>query len=445
MVKIPVSGPTYRDLLSDPDLMSEIRRILTAATGPEVKGRYHHWDKLRHLDPPAGFTTHEWWLALKFARAQLARPIALLDRAGAPFTFSLTDTVLQAIHRIDRDASGKIEISEQVTSPETRDRYIISSLMQEAITSSQLEGAVTTIERAKDMIRTGRTPTDQSEQMVLNNYLAMRTVRQFTHERLTPERVLELQKIVTADTLDDPDAAGRLRRREDDVVVSDFDGEILHRPPDAAELEDRLDRMCAFANGEDGDAFVHPVVRAVILHFWVGYDHPFVDGNGRTARALFYWSMLSQGYWLCEYISISTLLRSQPARYARSYLHTETDENDLTYFLLYQLGIIQRAIEAVHVHLDSKVEEARRVEALLRQAVVLNHRQLALLSHSLRRPNSRYSIRSHRNSHNVVYQTARTDLLDLANRGLLTKRKVGRTLYFFPMADLADRLKRLEA
>ena len=445
MVKIPVSGPTLRDLLHDRDLVSELRRILTSGAGPEVNGRYYHWDKLRHLDPPAGLTTREWWLALKFARASLAKPIALLDKTGAPFTFSMTDTVFQAIHRIDRDASGKIEISEQVTSPETRDRYIISSLMQEAIASSQLEGAVTTIERAKDMIRTGRKPSDQSEQMVLNNYLAMRSVRQFTHERLTPERILELQKIVTADTLDDPDAAGRLRRREDDVVVSDFDGEILHRPPDASELEERLDRMCAFANGEDGDAFVHPVVRAVLLHFWVGYDHPFVDGNGRTARALFYWSMLSQGYWLCEYISISTLLRSQPAKYARSYLHTETDENDLTYFLLHQLGIIRRAIDELHVHLDGKMEEVRRVEALLRQAVVLNHRQLALLSHSLKHPNSRYSIRSHRSSHNVVYQTARTDLLDLTDRGLLMRRRVGQTFYFYPKRDLAERLKRLEA
>ena len=444
-MKIPTSGPTLRELLSDQDLMSGIARILTAGTGPEVKGRYYHWDKLRHLDPPAGLTTREWWLALKFARAQLAKPITLLDKTGAPFTFSMTDTVLQAIHKIDRDASGKIEISEQVTSPETRDRYIINSLIQEAITSSQLEGAVTTIERAKDMIRTGRKPTDQSEQMILNNYRAMRGVRQFAHDRLTPERILELQKIVTVDTLDDPDAAGRLRRREDDVVVSDFDGKILHRPPDANELEARLDRMCAFANGEDGDAFVHPVIRAIILHFWVGYDHPFVDGNGRTARALFYWSMLSQGYWLCEYISISTLLRSQPAKYARAYLYTETDQNDLTYFVLYQLGIIRRAIEEVHVHLDRKMEEIRRVEALLRQAVVLNHRQLALLSHSLKHPNSRYSIRSHRSSHNVVYQTARTDLLDLAARGLLTRRNVGRTFYFFPQPDLADRLKRLEA
>ncbi|WP_419167723.1 Fic family protein [Candidatus Palauibacter sp.] len=444
-MKIPTSGPTLRELLSDQDLMSEAARILTAATGPEVKGRYRHWDKLRHLDPPARLTTRAWWLALKFARAQLAKPITLLDKTGTPFTFSMTDTVLQAIQKIDRDASGKIEISEQVTSPETRDRYIINSLIQEAIASSQLEGAVTTIERAKDMIRTGRKPTDQSEQMILNNYRAMRRVRQFARDRLTPERILELQRVVTAGTLDDPDAAGRLRRREDDVVVSDFDGKILHRPPDANELEARLDRMCAFANGEDGDAFVHPVIRAIILHFWVGYDHPFVDGNGRTARALFYWSMLSQGYWLCEYISISTLLRSQPAKYARAYLYTETDQNDLTYFVLYQLGIIRRAIEEVHVHLDRKMEEIRRVEALLRQAVVLNHRQLALLSHSLKHPNSRYSIRSHRSSHNVVYQTARTDLLDLAARGLLTRRKLGRTFYFYPQPDLADRLKRLEA
>ncbi len=444
-MKIPTSGPTLGELLSDKDLMPEAARILTTGTGPEVKGRYYHWDKLRHLDPPAGLTTREWWMALKFARAQLAKPITLLDTTHTPFTFSMTDTVLQAIHRIDRDASGKMEISEEVTSPETRDRYIINSLMQEAITSSQLEGAVTTIERAKDMIRTGRKPSDQSEQMVLNNYRAMRSVRQFTREPLTPERVLELQRIVTADTLDDPGAAGRLRRQEDDIVVSDFDGKILHRPPDANELGERLDRMCAFANGEDRDAFVHPVIRAIILHFWVGYDHPFVDGNGRTARALFYWSMLSRGYWLCEYISISALLRSQPAKYARAYLYAETDESDVTYFVLHQLGIIRRAIDELHAHLERKMEEVRRVEALLRQAVVLNHRQLALLSHSLKHPNSRYSIRSHQSSHNVVYQTARADLLDLADRGLLIRRKVGRTFYFHPKPDLADRLKRLEA
>lgn len=58
--------------------------------------------------------------------------------------------------------------------------------------------------------------------------------------------------------------------------------------------------MCAFPNGHLPDTFIHPAIRAIILHFWLGYDHPFVDGNGRTARALFYWAMLRQNYSLFE-------------------------------------------------------------------------------------------------------------------------------------------------
>lgn len=59
------------------------------------------------------------------------------------------------------------------------------------------------------------------------------------------------------------------------------------------------------------------------MHFMLSYDHPFVDGNGRTARILFYWSMLSQDYWLAEFLPISRLLKMAPSQYARSFIYTE--------------------------------------------------------------------------------------------------------------------------
>ena len=63
---------------------------------------------------------------------------------------------------------------------------------------------------------------------------------------------------------------------------------------------------------EIAGGFIHPMIRSIILHFWLAYDHPFVDGNGRTARALFYWSMLRHGYWLFEFISISQIILKGP-------------------------------------------------------------------------------------------------------------------------------------
>lgn len=449
-MRVPVTPPSVASLLARSEDTGRMHRVLEAgALRPTVDGKYLHWDKVLHLDPPEGLSREDWWVAIKMARLPLHRTVPLLDRKGEPFRFALADPVLELGSGIDRDASGRIEVSEQVTSPELRDRYLVTSLIEEAASSSILEGAATTVQRAKEMIRSGREPRDRGERMVLNNYIAMRRIQELVERELTVDLVLDLHRTVTEDTLGDPGAGGRLRRpgdREDAIVVTDrSDGTTLHVPPDAAELPDRVRRMCDFANSESGDPYVPPVVRAIILHFWLAYDHPFVDGNGRTARALFYWSMLRQGYWLISFVSISRLLTRAPARYARSFLYTETDDNDLTYFILYQLEVLRRAIDELHEFLARKTREIRAVERVLKPSVGLNHRQLALLGHALRHPDARYTIGSHQRSHDVVYQTARTDLHDLSDRALLDRRKIGRRYVYSPPSDLVERLQRLEA
>lgn len=436
----PLSPPPLSELWDEiADKLPDLLRIR-----PDPGGRYLHWDDLRHRQPPPGLTPRQWWLGVKLARTQAARTVPLFsDTAGEPFTYVPTDKISRHLHELDQKTSGRIRMSEEVTNPNTRDRYIINSLIEEAVTSSQLEGASTTTDVAKDMIRSGRRPGDRSEQMILNNYQAMKLVREFDRN-LTPEMVFQLHRVVTDNTLDSPSRAGCFREDGDQIVVGDEFGETLHLPPPADELPDRLSALCSFANGgETADVFIHPVIRAIILHFWIGFDHPFVDGNGRTARALFYWSMLNQGYWLTEFLSISRILRNAPAQYGRSFLLTETDGNDLTYFIDYHLHVIARAVDELEKYLDRKAAQIREVEALLKESADLNYRQLALLSHGLRHPGHNYTIDSHRESHRVVYQTARTDLLDLAERDLLPKRKVGRSYVFSAPHDLGDRLRAL--
>lgn len=189
---------------------------------------------------------------------------------------------------------------------------------------------------------------------------------------------------------------------------------------------------------------MHPVVRAILLHLWLAYDHPFEDGNGRTARALFYREMLANGYWLFEYVSISRLLLRAPAEYGRSFLYTETDNFDATYFLLYHLRILRRAIEELQDYLVRKMTELRETSSLLRRTD-LNHRQIALLSNALRHDEASYSVHSHAESHRVTRQSARTDLLELEERGLLQRVIVGRRFIFYPSRDLRRRLGTLPA
>jgi len=437
-VKVPVSPPDAESLSTFDDPKKILRLI---EISPLVRGKYEHWDKVRHLTPPEGLTPEEWWLGIRLARSRLLKPTSLLDKSGAHWVFGTPDPVLKRLHEIDQMASGRIEMSEQVTNPSTRDRYIVSSLIEESITSSQLEGASTTVEVAKNMLRTGRRPTDRSEQMILNNFVAMQFVRENVSRPLTVDFVCELHRMLTEDTLDEPEKVGCYRERDDQIQVEDEIGTVLHVPPDVAELPNRLERLCEFANERDSDEFLHPVARAVFLHFQLAYDHPFFDGNGRTARALFYWSMLSQGYWLAEYLSISSILKNAPSQYARSFLFTETDANDLTYFLDYQLGVIRRAIDDLQVFLTRKIDEVAQVENLLKRSTEFNHRQLAVLGHALLHPGARYTIKSHQRSHTVVYETARTDLLDLAELGLLLQRMRGNSYEFTAPSDLHRRLE----
>jgi Fic family protein len=444
-MRMPKRPPDIRNLIGeiqqDPTLFTQMVKA-TYLQPSSVK--YPHWDQLVHLTPPEGLTHRQWWLTLKMQRASLRREIPLTGLEGQPFMYVLADPIPEALHKGDMSAGGHIEMPDQITNPDTRDRYYVASLIEEAITSSQLEGASTTRQAAKEMIRSGRKPGDRGEQMILNNYLAMKRMGQLRDRPLDTELVLDLHRQVSDGTLDDQEAVGRFRRSDERIVVADsLEGSVHHSPPPADELAHRVEAMCRFANGETPGEFIHPVLRSIVLHFWLAYDHPFVDGNGRTARALFYWSMLRHGYWLCEYISISHILRKAPVQYSRSFLYTETDDNDLTYFILYQLQVFDRAVEALHQYLKRQAGEVQRGEAGLKNLSGLNHRQRALIGHALRHPHQRYTIHEHQTSHNVVYQTARTDLLDLQNRSLLAAEKIRRRWYFTPVSDLEERLGRL--
>ena len=447
-MKIPAKPPNILTLISDRKLSSErLLELLTTCGATDAKGRYLHWDKVRYLKS-GGLTAEEVWVGTKLARRALFRELPLRDGRQEPFRFALVDPVLRMLYEIEQQAKGVKGFAYQpISVARTREGYLVHALMEEAISSSQLEGASTTRKVAQEMLRQGRQPRDRSEQMILNNYHAMQFVQQNKQEVLTPAMIFELHRLVTEKTLDDPHVAGRLRSQEERVqVISKRSQEVLHTPPNADELPERLRLLCQFANHSETEIFIHPIIRAILLHFMLAYDHPFVDGNGRTARALFYWSMAKQGYWLTEFLSISRVIKNAPIQYGRAFLYTETDENDTTYFIIHQLEVLKKAITHLYDYLEQNAQELEAAEQLLDRTAFagqLNHRQLALLKHALKTANAVYTIKEHQRSHGVSYQTARTDLLQMADEmGLLRKRKSGRSFVFVSPSDLRERVGR---
>lgn len=441
-MKLPMTPPPWAELFSRH--LAGLEPVLSQHIGAEWRGQYVHWDQLRHLAPPAELDVEQWWFGIKLARLSLRRELPLRDKAGQPFAFVPSDSLQRRLYMVARDAAGALRGQDSVPSEAMRERYLVRSLMEEAMTSSQLEGAATTTPVAKEMLRSGRSPRDYGERMIYNNFAAMRELKAWRERPLTPAAIFEMHRLLTDGTLE-TGKAGRLRRKDEDIVIEDEAGRVLHVPPLAGELPERLQTLCDFANApDDGEHFIHPVVRAILLHFQIGYDHPFVDGNGRTARTLFYWSMLRAGFWMTEYLSISSILRKAPAQYMRSYLHSETDDGDTTYFVSHQLDVLLEAIKGVHGYIERKQREQAAAASLLKPGSALarrlNHRQRALLLNALKHPGKAFTIEQHRRTHDVAYQTARTDLLGMVEARLMQQQREGKAFVFVARSGLDKRL-----
>jgi Fic family protein len=440
-MKIPLSPPDFKKLLKNmPDLALNEKLIKPTTEN----GEYIHWDKLRHLPTPEGTSSEQWWACIKLARRIISKELTFEDKNHKKFVYVLTDTVINQLHKIDRKAG----FYTKKINKEVRDDYLVRSLIEEAINSSQLEGASTTRKIAKEMLRSSRKPRDVSEQMIFNNFKAMQFIREMKENKLTLKIICELHRILISGTMENTQDLGHIRQ-SNDIHVWDNTEQILHTPPNYEELESRLEKLCNFANTNDEQGgFIHPVIKAIILHFMLAYDHPFADGNGRTARALFYWSLAHEGYTLMEFISISQVIKLAPTKYAKAYLYTETDGNDLTYYFLHQLEVILEGIRCIEEYIDRTNEDIKEIEQLLYENKILknkmNHRQITVIKHAMKHPNTQYKIEVHRQSHNITYDTARTDLLKLDELGLLIKTKTGKSFTFIAPPNLKEIMNDIE-
>ena len=431
--------------------MDDDRRlpVIAVLAGGLDDPEYRPWEYYFRAEPvPEGLSREAWWYAVRTARASTSRPTPFVMKDGTRLTFNLPDRFLRLNEEITAQARGQVELPGEVATQGLRDRYLINSLYEEAITSSQMEGASTTRRDAKKMLREKKDPRDRSERMILNNFLALEYVRDHLGEELTPEFICGVHRIVTDGTLDEAEDAGRLQRQGEErirIYGSEGDDQLLHVPP-AEELPERLKRLCDFANGvgEYASQYVPPLVRALIVHFMMGYDHYFVDGNGRTARVIAQWVMLREGFFLMDFVPVSRLLRTAPAKYARSFLEVEQDEGDLTYFLIWHAEIILRGIRELHDYLARKSKEMEQVKHLLR-LTDLNNRQIGVIEEALKDSAITVTAASHADKYRVTPQTAHADLRGLEDGGYLMRTKRGRSFEWYPVTDLQRRVRGVDA
>ncbi len=392
-------------MLSNQECLDKIRSI---------NDKYYYWDKVKYLNTTENYSSQDYWAAIKLLR-QIDYKYLVFGKYT--FSFAKTEYIQKILHEFDMHIGGNLG-SRTLLPEEGKDRYLLSSIMEEAIASSQMEGAVTTRKKAKDMLRKNDKPKSRSDQMIVNNYQTIQHIVNHKDDKLTPEKLLEIHKLISRKTLDDSEEEGAFRENNDVYIVNYDSSEIVHSPPAYKEIPDLINQICDFFNESNHDFFIHPVLKGIIIHFLIGYVHPFVDGNGRTARALFYWYLLSKGYWLTEYLSISRLIIKSKNQYEKAYLYTESDNNDLTYFINYNLKTMELSYEALRKYIQRKIDEKRYLTDYQRIPGI-NERQAQILKLFYEESNLVITVKEVETRFIVSNQTARSDLMSLVESGFL--------------------------
>ena len=381
----------------------------------KVNETFEYWDTIKYKRCPEGCTPLQLWTYVKAARVKSM--MSVWGKYG--ITLTLTNQMQRMCHEIDMNWGGSWG-ADSIIGDENKEQYLVGSLMEEAIYSSQMEGAATTRKVAKEMLRKKMTPKDKSQQMIANNYQTIQFIVSHKDALLTPELLLQIHQLMTEHTMLNPQESGCFRSNNDVVVENGITHETVHTPPTYEEIPNFVEDLCRFFNEQDAPQFIHPIIRGIIIHFMVAYVHPFADGNGRTARALFYWYMLKQGYWLTEYLSISRVIAKSKKSYEKAFLYTEADGMDMGYFVAYNMRVLQQSFKQLQDYIKRKQEEKRAANSFLRIGNI-NARQAQIIKMFADDSNLVVTIADLQAKFLVSPTTAKSDVVGLMNMGLLSE------------------------
>lgn len=401
---------------------ADIERMFDRVSNKE----YLYWDKAKfHL----GRSGDKWYLIRQIRKISSVE-IPIKSEKGVNFTWYRPLYTDKYLREIDMYMGGAF-LADTTTAVQAnkRQKYLARGIVEESIASSQLEGADTASKYAKKMLTEKIRPRNKGEQMIVNNYRVMKKIEdEYKDYELSLYLLQTLQSELTEKTLDSEYMPGELRKDTDGIIVG-YDTKVAHIPPKAAFMKRELERLVKYANDESD--FIHPVIKAIQLHFWIGYLHPFPDGNGRLARAVFYWYLFRHNYWAIGYTPISMMLKRSQHAYTYAYIYTEQDDYDFTYFYDYNLKCILKAIKAFNEHIEKKKMENEGVTALIKTKYpVLNSRQVDTLKFLASGDEMSTSGTSYSVMHGVTLRTAYRDLKTLKELGLVFSYNDGKNVSY---------------
>lgn len=210
----------------------------------------------------------------------------------------------------------------------------LNFVAEEALATCTIEGAMSTLPETVKLVQ-GKEPTNKSEKMIKNNINAIQTVLNGDF-KFTEDNILTLWKTLSNDAIDNISIQGK-KYRTGKVVVADGLGNVFFEAPSFDKIQGMMDELVDFCNEEQG---LNNYIKAIIIHYYFVYIHPFCDGNGRTARLLLQNWLIQSGLDKFKGISISSGVLKNKSTYYKSLQQSENEYNDITFNIIFYLETI---------------------------------------------------------------------------------------------------------
>ena len=304
--------------------------------------------------------------------------------------FKITNNLLTYIANIE---ASKAVIDNAALVPAWEAKFRDDALARSVHFGTKIEGNDLSQEQAKRVVqlrgvsdskevseKTGVTARERDIQEVINYRNVLLWIDQ--------QKVLERKPDVSVETLHtlhsltmkgllDEDQIGKFRQKQ--VVVSGAGTEeVVFRPPVSVEVPFLVDELFAWINSSESTS-LHPIFKAAIAHYQLAYIHPYVEGNGRTARAFATLLMYLLGYDFKRFFSLEQYFDNDVDRYYKSLLSVQQQaDTDLTYWLEYFCYGLAVEIDKVKTQVEKLSKDLKMKKELGRQ-VALSERQIILL------------------------------------------------------------------
>jgi Fic family protein len=323
-----------------------------------------------------------------------------------------------------------------------RDSTVLQVLTQDVVKSSEIEGEIlnqslvrSSIARHLGMNIGALDITNRSIEGIVEMLL---DATQKFDQPLNKERLLSWHALLFPDGRSGfaKIRVGAWRDRSLQVVSGRTDKEIVHFEGPSA---DRLDRECMlFLNWVNSDTTIDPVLKAAVAHFWFITIHPFDDGNGRIGRVIADLLLARSEKSSCRFYSLSAQIQRERKNYYAVLEKSQKGTLDITPWIEWFFGCLERAIDHALSTLDTILHKALFWEAL--GEISLNDRQKKIMNRLLDGLQGSLTSSKWAKIAKCSQDTAYRDILDLMNRGILTKDSKGGRSTSYSLVSPKDRL-----